>query len=157
MNAFLELLDAITTVMLGVESGQESRRIGKASDIDPFILRLEELGGSGIERCGEDSFCHGETVLVYAVEPLITPEGQGLSDVAIRQLGALGAVVERVEQPHEHVLSTAGSIDGRWLEARILASRGWVFLIDAPSERHAGFLAGLLDHAIGEIEDPSPR
>jgi hypothetical protein len=96
-----------------------------------------------------------ETVLVYAVEPLITPEGNGLADVAVRQLEARGAVVDRVEQPHEHVLSAAGSIEGGWLEARILASRGWVFLINGPSEPDARLLARILDRAIAEIEDLS--
>jgi hypothetical protein len=85
VNALLELLDAITTIMLGAESGSRVGRIGRASDIDPFILRLEEMGAmEGIERCGDESLCHGETVLVYAVEPLITPEGKGLADVAVR-------------------------------------------------------------------------
>jgi hypothetical protein len=59
MNPLLELLDAITTVMLGAESGSRVARIAKASDIDPFILRLEEMGATGgIERCGDDSLCH---------------------------------------------------------------------------------------------------
>jgi hypothetical protein len=156
VNPLIELLDTITTVMLGAESGGRVGRIGKASEIDPFIRRLVEMGTSGgIEVCGDDLLCHGETVLVYAVEPLITPEGKGLADVAVRQLEAHGAVVERAEQPQEHVLSVAGSIQERWLEARIVASRGWVFLIDAPSMRRAGFLAGLLDRAIAEIEEPS--
>lgn len=91
------------------------------------------------------------------MEPLITPEGKGLADVAVLQLEAHGARVHKVEQPHELVLSAAGSIEEGWLEARILASRGWIFLIDSPSERDAGFLAELLDRAIAEIERPSSR
>jgi hypothetical protein len=55
------------------------------------------------------------------------------------------------------VLSAAGSTEEGWLEPRILASRGWIFLIDAPSERDVGFLAELLDRAIAEIERPSRR
>lgn len=156
MNALLELLDAITSIMLGVEEGGRAGRIGRASDIDPFILRLEDLGASrGVERCADDSLCLGEAVLVYAVEPLITPEGQGLADVALQQFEANGASVERVKQPHQGVLSVAGSLEGGWLEARILASRGWVFLISAPSEWDARGLAGPLDVHIAELQGDS--
>ena len=97
-----------------------------------------------------------DTVLVYAVEPLLTPEGHGLADVAVSQLEAYGATVERVEQPHESVLSVGSSVEERWLEARILASRGWVFLISAPSARECGSVAELLDRAIAEIEPLQP-
>ena len=63
MGPFMELLDAITSVMLGAEVGSRASRIIRASDIDPFIQRLEESGAPrGIERCGDDSFRHGDTV-----------------------------------------------------------------------------------------------
>jgi hypothetical protein len=135
VSLLIEFLEAITNVMIGVEEGSRAGRIARASDIDPFIRRLEGMDATpGIERCGEDSLRHGEAVLVYAVEPLITPEGRGLADVAVHQLEASGASVERVEQPHTGVLSAAASLDEGWLEARILASRGWLFLISAPTE-----------------------
>ena len=158
MSLLIEFLEAITNVMLGVEEGTRARRIARASDIEPFILRLDEMAApQGMERCGEDSLCLGEAVLVYAVEPLLTPEGQGLVDVAVQQLEAHGAAVEWIEQPHENVLSVAGSVVEGWLEARVLASRGWVFLISAPSEPACVSLAAVLDRAIAEIEDPSGR
>jgi hypothetical protein len=158
MGPFMELLDAITSVMLGAEVGSRASRIVRASDIDPFIQRLEDTGAPrGIERCGDGSLCHGDTVLVYAVEPLVTPEGQGLADVAVSQLETYGATVERVEQPHESVLSVGCSAEERWLEVRIVASRGWVFLIDAPSPRDAGSVTELLDRTIAEFEAPSTR
>ena len=156
MSLLLELLDAITSVMLGYEEGGRAGRIGRASDIDPFIHRLAEAGAPrGIERCGEDFLCLGEAVLVYAVEPLVTPGGQGLADVAVHQLETNGASVERVGQPHEGVLSAAGSLDDGWLEARILASRGWVFLISAPTEWDARALSAPLDRQIAEVEPDS--
>lgn len=122
MSLLIEFLEAITNVMIGVEEFGRVGRIGRASDIDLFIRRLEEAGAPrGIVRCGEESLCHEESVLVYAVEPLITPEGKGLAGVAVRQLVAQGARIDRVEHPHEHVLSAAGSNEERWLEARIVA------------------------------------
>ena len=104
MSVLIEFLEAITNVMIGVEEGGRAGRISRASDIVPLIRRLEEMGAPrGMERCGEDSLCLGEGVLIYAVEPLITPEGQGLADVAVHQLETSGASVERVEQPHDGV------------------------------------------------------
>ncbi len=143
--------------MLGVEEGGRAGRIGRASDIDPFILHLMDIGEPhGIERCGGDSLCQGDEVLVFAVEPLVTPERKGLADVAVGQLETFGVAVERVEQPYESVLSIAGSIDGAWLQARVVASRGWIFLITTPSER-GSLLAELVDRAIDEIEGSSAR
>ena len=110
----------------------------------------------GIERCGEDSLCHGDEVLVFAVEPLVTPEGEGLADVAVGQLETFGVAVERVEQPHESVLSIAGSIEGGWLQVRVVAPRGWIFLVTTPSEQES-MLAELVDRAIAEIEGSSAR
>jgi hypothetical protein len=157
MSLLLEFLDAVTTVMIGVESGGRVGRIGRASDIDPFILRLMEIGEPhGIERCGEDSLCQGEEVLVFAVEPLVTPEGKGLADVAIGQLETVGVAIERVERPYESVLSIAGSMEGGWLEARVVAPRGWILLTTAPSERDS-LLAELVDRAIAEFEGSSVR
>jgi hypothetical protein len=123
MSLLIEFLSALTNTMLGVESSRRAGRVARAFDIDPFIQRLEDLGApEGIERCGDDSLCHGEAVLVYAAEPLVTPEGQRLADVAVSQLETSGATIERVEQPHGHVLSMASSTQERWLEARILAN-----------------------------------
>ena len=93
---------------------------------------------------------------VFAVEPLVTPERKGLADVAVGQLETFGVAVERVEQPYESVLSIAGSIHGAWLQARVVASRGWIFLITTPSER-GSLLAELVDRAIDEIEGSSAR
>jgi hypothetical protein len=158
VSLLIEFLEAITNVMIGIEEGGRAGRIARSSDIEPFILRLDDIGApQGMERCGEDSFCLGEAVLVYAVEPLLTPEGHGLADVAVRQLEAHGAAVQRIGQPREGVLSVAGSVVEGWLEARILASRGWVFLISAPSEQACGSMATVLDRAIVEIEGPSAR
>ena len=158
MSLLIEFLEAITNVMPGVEEGTRAGRIARASDIEPFILRLYDVAApQGMERCGEDALRLGEAVLVYAVEPLLTPEGQGLVNVAVQQLEAHGAAVERVEQAHKNVLSVAGSVEEGWLEARILVSRGWVFLISAPSERACGSMATVLDRAIAEIEVPLRR
>ena len=157
MSLLIEFLDAVTTVMIGIEEGGRSGRIGRASEIDPFILRLLEIGEPhGIERCGEDSLCLGDEVLVFAVEPLVTPEGKGLADVAVGQLETFGVTIERVEQPYESVLSIAGSIEGLWLEARVVAPRGWILLITTPSER-SSMVAELVDRAIAEIEGTSAR
>jgi hypothetical protein len=57
-----------------------------------------------------------------------------------------------VEQPHEHVLSVAGSTEEGWLEARVFAARGWVFLVSAPTEGEATQLVDVLDRQIEEIE-----
>jgi len=158
VSFLIEFLEAITNVMLGIDEGGRAGRIARASDIEPFILRFHGMAAPpGIERCGEDSFCLGGAVLVYAVEPLLTPEGHGLADVAVEQMEAHGAAVERIGQPHESVLSVAGSVVEGWLEARILASRGWVFLISGPSESACGSLAAALDRAIAEIEGSSTR
>lgn len=157
MSLLVEFLDAVTSVMIGIEEGGRAGRIARASDIDPFILRLMVIGEPhGIERCGEDSLCQGDEVLVFAVEPLVTPEGKGLADVAVGQLETFGVAVERVEQPYESVLSIGGSIEGGWLEARVIAPRGWILLITTPSERDS-MLAELVDRAIAEIERPSAR
>ena len=158
MSLLIEFLDAVTTVMLGVESGGRAGRIARASDIDPFILRLLEVGEPhGIERCGEDSLCQGDEVLVFAVEPLVTPEGKGLADVAVGQLETIGVAIEQVERPYESVLSIAGSIEGGRLEARVVATRGWILLITAPSELDS-LLAELVDRALAEFEGgPSVR
>ena len=157
MSLLIEFLDAVTTVMIGVESGGRAGRIARASDIDPFILRLMDIGEPhGVERCGEDSLCQGDEVLVFAVEPLVTPEGKGLADVAVGQLEAFGVAVERVEQTCESVLSIAGSIEEVWLEARVVAPRGWILLITTPAGRDS-MLATLVDRAIAEIEGPSAR
>jgi hypothetical protein len=157
MSLVIEFLEAITNVMIGVEEGSRPARIARAADIDPFILRLMDIGEPhGIERCGEDSLCQGDEVLVFAVEPLVTPEGEGLADVAVGQLEAVGVAIERVERPYESVLSIAGSIEGGWLEARVVAPRGWILLTTAPSERDS-LLAELVDRAIAEFEGSSVR
>lgn len=157
MSLLIDLLTAVTNVMIGVEEMGKPGRIARAFEIEPFIVRLLEIGEPhGIERCGEDSLCQGDEVLVFAVEPLVTPEGKGLADVAVGQLETVGVAIERVERPYESVLSIAGSIEGGWLEARVVASRGWIFLITAPSERDS-LLAELVDRAIAEFEGPSAR
>jgi hypothetical protein len=138
MSLLIEFLEGITNAMIGVEQMGRPGRIARAFEIEPFILRLVGIGEpDGIERCGEDSLCQGDEVLVFAVEPIVTPEGKGLADVAVGQLETRRVAIQRVERPHESVLSIAGSIGGGWLEARIVATRGWILLIMAPSERLA--------------------
>jgi hypothetical protein len=44
---------------------------------------------------------------------------------------------------------------GGWLEGRIFAARGWVFLISAPTEHEAEALVDLLDVQIVEVEGDS--
>lgn len=103
-------------------------------------------------RCGDDTFCFGDAHLVFAVEPLVTPEGRGLADVAVEQLEQRGVTIARVERSHSHVLSVAGSTREGWIEGRILSSRGWVFLINAPTEPEGSALADILDRKIAVIE-----
>jgi hypothetical protein len=153
-----DLLDAIASIAFGVEEGSRPGRIARASDIEPFIASLEELGGPrGVHRCGSDSFCLGRAVLVYDVEALLTPEGEGIADVAVRQLEDHGVAIERVGQPHVSVLSVAGSTAEGWLEGRIIAPRGWVFLVSAPTESESRALADILDRAIVGAEGSSTR
>jgi hypothetical protein len=99
----------------------------------------------------------GDALMVFAVEPLMTPDRRGLADVAVEQLEANGVEVERATQPHEHVLAVAGSTDDSWLETRILASRGWVFLVTARTREDTTALVDLLDEQIEKVEGPAPR
>jgi hypothetical protein len=156
VSLLIEFLEAITGVMIGVDEVSRTTTYSRRTDIAPSVRRLEDVGTHrGVVRCGKESLCQGAAVLVYAVEPLLTPEGDGLADVAVRQLGSSGAAIERVEQPHEHVLSVACSTEEGWLEARIFAARGWVFLVSAPTEHDAEVLVSLLDAQIVEVEGDS--
>ncbi len=158
MSFLVEIVELITDSMIVAEGISRDVTYSRATDIEPFIRRLEALGiPRGVERCEDGAFCLGDSVLVYAVEPLLTPEGRGLADVAVEQLETHGARIERVDRPHEHVLSIAASTESDWLEARILAARGWVFLISGPAGTDRVALTEILDASIAEIEHPSTR
>jgi hypothetical protein len=153
MTFLLDVLDLITTSMIGARDLSQHSTFARQIDISPFVSSVEERARPfGLTRVGEDTFRLGSASLVYGVEPLLTPEGRGLADVAVDQLEWNGVEVHRVTQPHEHVLAIEGSKNGGWLEARILAARGWIFLIDAPSEAEGSEMATILDDAITEIE-----
>jgi hypothetical protein len=153
-------LVAFTTLIYrtleGINDFNRTASYSSNTDIDWFINALDEAGREvGIARCGDDALCLGDALLVFAVEPLMTPERQGLADVAVEQLEANGVKVERVTQPHEHVLAMAGSTENGWLEGRVLASRGWVFIVSAPAQQETTALVDLLDEQIEKIEGPS--
>ena len=94
---------------------------------------------------------------MFGIEPLLTPDRRGLADVAVEQLEANGVEVERVCRPHEHVLAVAGSTENGWLETRILASRGRVFLVSGGTQEETTALADLLDGQIAKVETPRSR
>lgn len=141
----------------GIDEFNRTTAYSSNTDIEWFINALDEAGREvGLTRCGENALCLGDALLVFAIEPLFTPERRGLADVAVEQLEANGVGVERVAQPHEHVLAMAGSTDTGWLEGRVLASRGWVFLASGPTQDETSALVGLLDDQIEKVEGP-PR
>jgi hypothetical protein len=153
-------LVAFTTLIYraleGVDEYSRTAAFTSNTDIDWFINALDEAGrDAGLARCGDDAMCLADALMVFGVEPLLTPERRGLADVAIEQLEANGVTVERATQPFERVLSVAGSTESGWLEGRILASRGWVFLVTAPSERGCSDLVELLDDLIANVEGPA--
>jgi len=150
-------MELITRSMIVAEGISRDVTYSHAIEIEPFIRRLEALGIPRGGRCEDGAFCLGDSVLVYAVEPLLTPEGRGLADVAVEQLETHGARIERVNRPHEHVLSIAATTDDGWLDARILAARGWVLLISGPAGTDRVALTEILDASIAEIEAPLTR
>jgi hypothetical protein len=84
MTLLVELMELITDTMVGVDQVSRDAAYSRAVDIAPFV---DDLGAAGLDggltSCGEQAFCLGETVLLFAVVPLITPEGIGLADVAV--------------------------------------------------------------------------
>ena len=154
LGAFAELIyDALS----GIKDYNGAAAFSSNTDIEWFINALDVAGEeAGLTRCGDDALCLGDALLVFAIEPLFTPERKGLADVAVEQLEASGVKVEWVAQPHEHVLAMAGSTQSGWLEGRVLASRGWVFLVSGPTRPETSALVGLLDGQIEKIEGP-PR
>jgi hypothetical protein len=111
MSLLAELLEAITSVMLGIEEGGRVGRIGRASEIEALMRDLEEAGHArGIRPASEEgSLILGSAVLVSTVEPLVSPDGRGLAEDAVNQLASHGVSLDRIEQPHPHVLAVAGS------------------------------------------------
>ena len=149
--------ELIYDVLWGTNEFNRTAASSSNTDIDWFINALEEAGREeGIARCGDDALCLGDSLLVFAVEPLLTPERRGPADVAAEQLAANGVGVERVTQPHEHVLAVAGSTKESWLEGRILASRGWVFPVTGRTQDESADLVGLLDELIEKVEGTPP-
>jgi hypothetical protein len=155
MSLLVELADLIHATMVGIDEISRNATYSRNTDLVPFIEGLEDaVVDDGPRRCGDDAFCLGEAVLVFAVEPLLTPEGKGLADVAVDQLGSHGVTIERVGRRFQHVLAVTGTTRDGALESRILASRGWVFLVMGP-EQDVQELTALLDARIATFEAPS--
>ena len=152
MSLLIELMNVITETM--IVGGQLSQQATYARNVDirPLIESLEV--DDRLLRCGDDAFCLGEAIMVYAVEPLLTPEGRGLADVAVEQLETHGVNVERAERRLKHVLALTGTTRDGALEGRIVAPRGWVFLVIGP-ELDARALAQILDARIAGIDPGS--
>jgi hypothetical protein len=113
LSLLLALAELITDAMYGVQEASSTSTLIRRTDIDPFVRRLEDVGvPRGLVRHGDDTLSLGEAILVYAVEPLVTPEGRGLADVAVDQLESHGTTIERVWQPSEH--ARRFWLDRRW-------------------------------------------
>jgi hypothetical protein len=155
MTLLVELMELITDTMVGVDQVSRDAAYSRAVDIAPFV---DDLGAAGLDggltSCGEQAFCLGEAVLLFAVEPLITPEGIGLADVAVEQLEGHGVRIEQVQRRFRDVLAVAGTTPEGHLESRILASRGWVFLVIGP-EHDSRSVTAILDERIAAIERSS--
>ena len=149
---FAELIyDALN----GINDFNRTAAYSANTDITWFINALEEAGRDlGVARTSDDVLSVGDALMVSGIEPLLTPDRRGLADVAAGQLEANGVEVERVTQPHEHVLAIAGTTGNGWLETRILASRGWVFLVNGPTQQGTRTLVDLLDEQIEKVEGP---
>jgi hypothetical protein len=157
MSSLLELVGVIADAMVGAGEISRNTAYSRNTDIGPFIEHLEAsaMGGQPV-RCGDDALCLGEAIMVFAVEPLVTLEGRTLADVAVQQLDEHGVRIDRVGQPFERVLSVIGTSGDGLLEGRIIASRGWVFLVTGP-ERDVRALSAILDASIAGFEGTSTR
>lgn len=157
MSSLIELLTEIANSLVPVGEYAQVRRFERAVDLEPFIAGMEEtIRRAGGQRCGEDRLCLDDGVLIYEVQPLLSPDRRGLAEDVRRQLGDVeGLTVTRIERPYEHVLGMAASTAGGWVEVRIVAHRGWVFLVGADDEASAGRLTSILDHAVDALESPS--
>jgi hypothetical protein len=152
VSLLIELMDFITkTMIVGGELSQQAT-YAQNVDIRPLIQGLDD--DDRLLRCGDDAFCLGEAIMLYAVEPLLTPEGKGLADVAVAQLETHGVKVERTERRLDHVLALTGTTRDGALEGRIVAQRGWVFLVIGP-ELDVRALVEVLDARIAAIESRS--
>jgi len=139
--------------MLGVEEQRKQAAFHRSIDIDPFIDRLEQRGANlGLRRCAEQTLCLDDGVLVYAVEPLLTPDGRALADVVVPEMEEKGVRIDRVQRLRQNVLGFAGSSSDAWLTGRIVADTGWLFLINAPDETASAAVVNLLDEVIAGPE-----
>ena len=149
----LDLLEAITNVVLGVESASQSSRLTRASNLDLFLDRFETGSrDEDIEGCGDGSFCSGEAVLVAEVHPLMAPDRTGIAEAALEQLEENGVSIDEITLPHTGVLSFAGSSPEGAMQGRVIPTRGWVFLIIGEPGKDTETLSRLLDSTIESFE-----
>jgi hypothetical protein len=153
VNPLLELLDTIYLILLGQEEASWTSRIARAADLDPFLKVLRANGeADGLHACGELSLCLDGAVLVYEVQPLITPDRRNIADGAFDDLETNGVSIRSIRQPHPGVLAFSGSSSEGALEGRIVPARGWIFLISASDETSLVRLRELLDATIAVVE-----
>lgn len=159
MSSFADLASIVAELLYDVGDAARSTSFHRAVDIQPFVEGLETaVRRDGGQRCGEDRLCLDDAVLVYETQPLLMPDGRGLADHARRQVDEIeGLTLTRVERPHEHVLSLAGSTRDGVVEVRIVSHRGWIFVVGAADDPASSRLAAVLDEQIDAIERPSGR
>jgi hypothetical protein len=154
MSSVADILEALGNITWGVADHRRTTAFVRATDIEPF---LEALGAAvhheGGGPCGENQLCLGGAVLVHDVQPLLSPDRQGLAEEVRRQIEAAhGMTIERIERRHEYVLSLACTTSEGWVEVRVLAHRGWILVISASDEGAARQLADVLDDEIDRVE-----
>jgi hypothetical protein len=150
----VDLASLLAEILYDVGDAAGRTSFGRAVDLEPFVRRLETaVRAQGGERCGDDRLCLGDAVLVYETQPLVTSDGRALAEQARGQLDDVdGLTLTRIDRPHENVLSLAGSTDEGSVEVRIVAHRGWIFVVVAADETAAGRLTKPLDEEIDAME-----
>lgn len=159
MSSLLDLASAVADILYGAGDAARSRSFIRAVDIEPFIEAIEmAVRREGGERCGDDRLCLDAAVLVYEPQPLLSPDRRGSAEHTRRQLDDVeGLTLTRIERPHEHVLALSGSVDDGWVDVRIVAHRGWIFVVGATDEPTAAHLTSILDAEIAATERSSGR
>jgi hypothetical protein len=90
-------------------------------------------------------------VLIFQLQPLLTPDRKGLAEGSLTQLEENGVSINEVSQPSSGVVAYSGLSPEGPIQGRVIADRGWVFLIvgEGPATE---LLRRLLDKVITSFE-----
>jgi hypothetical protein len=148
-----DLLSSVAGLVSDILSGLEGRgpRIEfQGPSLYEFIDDLlSAFPRSDVQRVDDHTLALRDAVMVFE---LIDEAPEHVSGTSLEELEQRGVHVIVSRPPDPDMISFSGEgADGGTFEGRIVASRGWVFLIASSNEESAAELAQMLDERLGAL------